>query len=165
MTQIDNFICMSILNYKLFCSTYEHNILEDEKYMGIFNESEKQSMLQIGIDNQSSLISTLYNLFVIPYEKLLKPQNMLTDFENVLKENCFILTNKHKKQELNYHLRNGLAHAHIEFTNNNVIFTDIKPTDTTQICEFTMTLNQLKTFVDFLVNYLTTYLNKKYHNI
>lgn len=137
MTQIDNFICMSILNYKLFCSTYEHNILEDEKYMGIFNESEKQSMLQIGIDNQSSLISTLYNLFVIPFEKLLKPQNMLTDFENMLKGNCFILTNKHKKQELNYHLRNCLAHVNIKFKNNNVIFTDISPTNATEIFEFT----------------------------
>ena len=62
---------------------------------------------------------------------------MLTDFENILKENCFILTNKHKKQELNYHLRNCLAHVNIEFKNNNVIFTDINPTNTTEIFEFT----------------------------
>jgi len=154
MDQTHNYLCMAALNYKMMCSMFNNNIVYDCKYNNIFNESELIAYKQIGVANQASLLSSLYSLYVVPYERLYKDTSMLTDIENYLQRNIVIITNSYNPPaDLHYHLRNAVAHAKIEFlTATKVKFNDSRiKKQTRENIEFIMTTEQIKGLIDILL--------------
>ena len=154
MDQTYNYLCMAALNYKMLCSTFLNNIISDNKYTKIFNDSELTAYKEIGVANQASLLSSLYNLYVIPYERLYKNNLILDDIENYLKNNIVILKNSYTTHsDLHYHLRNAIAHAKVEFlTPTQVKFKDFRiKKKQPETIEFVMSTQQIKGFIDVLL--------------
>lgn len=126
LTQDENLILQSYLNCLLITSLKNNNFFDSEyfKNLNLGNESIKQSLKHIGIDNQGMMLTFLYSMLVLPSEKILEDYS--DEFEKIKK---FIDTKKDDATNSNYkkdsngidyirHIRNAVAHGRVKFQPN-----------------------------------------------
>lgn len=135
ISQSDNLFLQSYYSVSLLVELRNNNFLESQFFEGMSFGAPwiKEGIKTIGVDNQGSLLMSLYAMLVIPrelgFDKYQKEFNEIQDF---LRANCKVIKNDYQthKDKINYlrHMRNSVSHASVEFDPNNTItFTDTNP--------------------------------------
>lgn len=132
ISQADNLLLQSYYSV-LFLVELRNNKLLESQY---FKDMEfgvpwvKKAIESIGIDNQGSLLMSLYAMLVIPKELIFeKYPEKVNNIQRFLRSNCIIKRNDYNsdKDDIDClrHIRNAVSHAKVEFDpQETVTFTD-----------------------------------------
>ena len=130
-------------NNEFLKSDYYKNVQFEDNYL-------KENLPLIGIDNQGTLLITLYSMLVIP--KRLLSQNYSNEFAKLNNVVDSIKSNaesnyKSDNRQIDFirHIRNSVAHAKVTFIPNvSVTFTD--ENNGNEICTITIPLVKIGIF-------------------
>lgn len=135
----ENLILQSYLNCRLITSLKKSNFFDSNyfKYLDFGDKGMKESLYGIGIDNKGMVLTFLYSMLVMPYERIFNNKeinNLYKDeFKKLNEEIDKIVYEKesnYKEDELIinyvYHIRNAISHGRVNFENECVIFNDSK---------------------------------------
>ncbi len=169
----DQYLYMAIFNYDLLRSSKLNNILDDSKYLNtsiLGNKDNLEIFKEVGVDNQMSLLSSLYSLFVLPKENdIFKRDKLLVEINEFLNKNVDIIgENTYNDNDLAKHMRNAISHSKVKFLPNSIIqFNDElcnKKTPQKKSITFQISLKNISIFLEFLIRKSSEYLNNKYLN-
>lgn len=124
----DNLLIQSYFTTALLVELRNANFLDSEYYKNTQFEDKfvHENLPKVGIDNQGTLLVTLYTLLVVPRQLL--EASFPDDFEalNDAVETLSVKatsTYKKDKQKIDHvrHLRNAVAHAKVKFEQNGTV--------------------------------------------
>ena len=135
ISQSDNLLLQSYYSVSLLVELRNNNFLESQFFEGMSFGAPwiKAGIKTIGVDNQGSLLMSLYAMLVIPRELVFhKYEKNVNEIQRFLRANCKVIKNDYqtKNEKINFlrHMRNSVSHASVEFDpNNTVTFTDTNP--------------------------------------
>jgi len=156
ISQADDLILQSYYSVSLLAELVNNNFLESEYFekMNFGASWIKDEIKSIGVDNQGSLLMSLYAMLVIPRELIFTSyQEKVNDIENFLRTKCIITKNDYpQREEIKFlrHIRNSVSHATVAFVPNKlVIFTD-KNFKSNKTIEFELPLEYIGSFLSKL---------------
>ena len=139
LSQDEQLIVQSYLNCLLITSLQKNNFFQSDYFrkLDLGNSVVKKNLYDIGIDNQGMLLTFLYSMLVMPYERVFnnkKIRNLYKDeFKKLNEEIDKIAYEKESNYEEDksiinylYHIRNAISHGRVNFENRCVIFKDSK---------------------------------------
>lgn len=117
-TNEQNLILQSYINVALFFSLGENKFIESDYFNDMNMPSWlKDQLTDINVDNRATVLMSLYGMLVVPKELIQNEfPNEFEDVEEFLKEHLHVIENSYtKSKKLVNHLRNSIAHARVEF--------------------------------------------------
>lgn len=178
ITQEDNLILQTYYTVLLLKQLGEVKFEDSIQFDGLNLPSQiKQSLKDIGIQNQGSAIMALYAMLVVPKElieqEFTEEYTKINEFlrtEVTLHQTTYRNENDLDLTSINFihHARNSVAHAKISFTpSGSVTFYDKKSTKTKGGVEkieeisFSLPLNRFGNFFNSLQNVHLKYIQKR----
>ena len=150
ITQEDNLIIQSYITISFITELKNNNFLSSDYYksLNFENKSVKQLLSKIEIDNQGTLLLSLYSMLVIPKELLLSKYPK--QFKSLNKKIEKLTSKEHStysfdKDQIDYvgHIRNAVAHMRVKFVpNKTVTFEDQNPKNN-DVCSITIPLKKI----------------------
>jgi hypothetical protein len=135
ITQADNLLLQSYYSVSLLVELKNNEFLESRYFdeMSFRAPWIKEGLQTIGIDNQGSLLMSLYAMLVIPKELIFdKYCHQVSNVQTFLKATSNVTKNDYQtpKDAIDFlrHIRNSVSHASVEFDpGNTVTFIDKNP--------------------------------------
>jgi hypothetical protein len=161
--QEDNLLIQSYFTIAFLVELKNDNFLNSDYYKNMrFGDNYiKDNLPSIGIDNQGTLLISLYTMLVIPKQLLEKrfPDEFI-ELNNKLDKIKLRAESSYSKdsEKIDYlrHIRNAVAHARVEFNPNvSVTFTD--ENNNGESCSITIPLNSMGLFLTELQKIFMTY--------
>lgn len=157
ISQTDNLLLQSYYSVTLLAELRNNGFLESQFFeeMNFHAPWIKEGIKDIGVDNQGSLLMTLYAMLVIPKELVFeKYQENVIEIQNYLRSKCDLIKNDYRtpKDEIDFlkHMRNSVSHAKVEFVpNKSIKFTDQNP-KSNKVIQFDMPLTSIGDFLSKL---------------
>lgn len=156
LSQADNLIIQSYTTTAFLADLENIKFVETECFKNLqIDPSIKTLLPQIHIGNRGNLLITLYSMLIIPRELIEK--SFPTEFASLNGIVKSIQSNERSNYEsdskngmIDYirHIRNAVAHANVEFTEDSVIFLDKnikkskKGKERTESCSITIPLSE-----------------------
>jgi len=169
MDKNQDLIIQSYFTVAFVTELKNNDFLNSECYRNMKFEDTflKDNLPQIGIDNRGALLIFLYAMLVVPKELI--EQELPSEFRNFnslieqIKSQAYS-TYESDAENINYlrHIRNAVAHANVEFSENDVEFID-KNNSGSQ-CNIKIPLDRLGQFLEKLQKIIISYLKQNYKN-
>jgi hypothetical protein len=163
-TQEDNLLIQSYFTTAFLLELKNNDFLQSDYYKNVSFDDKfvKENLPRVGIDNQGTLLMTLYTMLVIP--KQLLEEDFPAEFEALNKrvdelKSEAISTYRKDSDEIDFirHIRNAVAHARVEFEPNTYVkFVD--KNNGGEICEITIPLERFGLFLTELQKVFMNYI-------
>ena len=164
--QEHNLVIRSYLNFQLSLALDSASFLESDFFKNNIKltDIQKDLLFKVKIGNQARLLSTLYELLIVPKETLkeLTENNAFDELEKIIASIASRKESTYKSDkygiEFIRHLRNAVAHANVKFTENNCVeFYDQNPRNEKEKCVFEIPLSNMMKVIDGLIEVLNKY--------
>lgn len=167
ISQADNLILQSYYSVSLLAELRNNDFLGSEYFeeMKFGTPWIKDGIKSIGVDNQGSLLMSLYAMLVIPRELMFAQYSKkVVDIQNFLRKKCIITKNDYQSQieniDLLRHIRNSVSHAKVAFIPNQLVtFTDKNPRSN-KTMEFQLPLQDIGLFLSKLQEWHLNYIQE-----
>jgi len=132
ISQADNLVLQSYYSVSLIAELRNNAFLESHYFESMKFSAPwiKEEIKSIGVDNQGSLLMSLYAMLVVPRELIFKKYpDKVDDIQRFLRSKCKITKNEYGTQiesiDILRHIRNSVSHASVAFVPNSlVVFSD-----------------------------------------
>jgi len=157
LSQADNLIIQSYTTTAFLADLENIKFVETECFKNLqIDPNIKELLPQIHIGNCGNLLLTLYSMLIIPKELIEK--SFPTEFaslngivKSIQSKESSNYDSDTKNRTIDYirHIRNSVAHANVEFTDDSVIFLDInkrkskKGKEIIEKCSITIPLSEI----------------------
>lgn len=166
LTQDDNLLIQSYLSIGFLAELKNNKFLKSDCYreLNFGNSYIKETLPKIGIDNQGTLLISLYAMLVVP-KQILEHEfpeefaELNTKVDQLKASSNSSYSKDSIKIDYIRHIRNAVAHARVQFIpNKSVIFTD--KNNRGEICIITIPLNKVDLLLTELQKVFMKYIEK-----
>jgi hypothetical protein len=157
ISQADNLVLQSYYSVSLIAELRNNAFLESHYFESMKFSAPwiKEEIKSIGVDNQGSLLMSLYAMLVIPRELIFKKYpDKVDDIQRFLRSKCKITKNEYQTQiesiDILRHIRNSVSHASVAFVPKSVMIFSDENTRAKKTIEIELSLEYVSSFLSAL---------------